>query len=354
MGTEVGRRDRIALRVLALVALSTLPSCGDDATGPGEVTGDEIGVVVNSLDVSLTIFSTESPDGPVTVGLAPAGSPVGLAIRGSIAAVPLGFVPAVAIVDLDAGIVLRTVALPEGSGATGAGFVNDSIVLVANPSLNTVSAVNVRSGLLGVAIEVGGFPQAITVVDGRAFVLNAELGPDFLPRGPGSLSVIDGETLRVVATISLSGENPSGAVLGPTGRLHVVNAGRFGEGDGSLSVVDVVALRETAHHEGFGEFPASPAFGPDGSLYVSSFAFGLAIWSPGSTAFVRSPVDAVMPEDVGSSAGVGFDRAGRLYALRPDCANPSAAIRLSSAFVTELAIPTGICPISIAFAELPR
>ena len=341
---------------LGLVLLSSclLVGCQEDAAAPDRLVEEEIGVVVNSLDVSLTVFSVDEPDAPTTIGLSPDGSPVGLALRGSLAVVPLGLVPAVAVVDLSAGILLRTIALPEGSGATGVAFLSDSLVLVANPLLNSVSLVNIMTGTVAPPIPVGGFPQHVTVIDGQGLVLNAELGPDFLPEGPGTVSIISGVSLAVVGTVQLSGENPGGAAVGPDGLLYVINAGRFGAGDGSLSVVDLGSMTEVAHHTGFGEFPASPAFGVDGSLYFSSFAFGIGAWSPASSSFIRAPEDAVAPEGFGSSAGVGFDGDGRMYALRPDCVNPSAAIRLTQDFAIEAVIPTGICPIALAFTRVER
>ena len=92
------------------------------------------GEMDEDTDVSVTIFDVEDPEQARTVGLGADGSPVTMAVRGALAAVPLGFVPALAVVDLKEAMLLRTVALTSGSGATGVAFLNDSIVLVANPS----------------------------------------------------------------------------------------------------------------------------------------------------------------------------------------------------------------------------
>ena len=141
-----GRAGRQVSFGLVLLSSCLLLGCHEDAAAPDRLVEEEIGVVVNSLDVSLTVFSVDEPAAPNTIGLSPAGSPVGLALRGSLAVVPLGFVPAVAVVDLSSGILLQTIALPEGSGATGAAFLTDSLVLVANPNLNSVSPVNIVTG----------------------------------------------------------------------------------------------------------------------------------------------------------------------------------------------------------------
>ena len=165
-----GRRSSVPL-----LAALFLVACFGDGTESLVPETAEVGVVLSSTDLSLTIFEVENPGQTRTVGLGPDGSPVTLAVRGDLAAVPLGVVPAIAVVDLKEGLLVRTVGLPQGSGATGAAFLNDSIVLAANPSLNSVTPINVRAGTRGSDIAVGRFPQAVVVEGGRAFVLNAEL-----------------------------------------------------------------------------------------------------------------------------------------------------------------------------------
>lgn len=345
-------RPSAPLLALALLALVTA-GCGD-STGPEPRDARILGVVLNSVDVSLTVFDADDPAGsePATVGLAPDGSPVSLAVRDGLAAVPLGSVPAVAVVDVAAGVVVRTVPLPDGSGATGVAFVNDSVAVVANPALNTVSPVNVRSGEVGDQIAVGLYPQGVVATDAGPVVVNGELGPDFQPVGPGTLTFLDAGTLAPRGSVELSGSNPGSAAAGPDGRIHVVISGAFGAGDGSLSVVDPVGLEEAAHHTGFGEFPFSAAFGPAGRLYVASFGYGLAVWDPEAESFVRSPDDAVTPEDVPSVAAVAVDPDGRLYTLRPDCQGPSAALRLAADFSVEEVVPVGTCPIALVFTTV--
>jgi len=317
----------------------------------------EVGVVLSSTDLSLTIFEVENPGETRTVGLGPDGSPVTMAVRGNLAAVPLGVVPAVAVVDLKEGILLRTVGLPLGSGATGAAFLNDAIVLVANPSLNSVTPIDISAGTRGSDIAVGRFPQAVVVEGGRAFVLNAEL-EFFAPDGPSTVSVIDIASLQVTSTVTLSVENAAAGGVGADGRLYVVASGSFGSANGSLSVVDLGGLTEVANHPGFGEFPGSLALGPSVSgfvgtwAFVGAFSYGVVVWDTSLDDFVRGPADALAPGGVPSTSGVGFDAAGRLYTLTPDCQNPSTANRHDSVFEVDLTIPVGICPFAIAFTSL--
>ena len=328
-----------------------LAACFGDGTEVLLPETAKVGVVLSSTDLSLTIFEVDNPTRTRIVGLAPDGSPVTLAVRGELAVVPLGFVPAVAVVDLKEAVVLRTVALPQGSGATGAAFVNDSIVLVANPSLNSVTPINILAGTSGEDIPVGRFPQAVVVEGGRGFVLNAEL-ESFAPDGPATVSVIDIESLTVTSTIELSGENAAAAGVGPDGRLYIVNSGSFGAANGSLSVVNLTSLSEVGHHSGLGEFPGSLALGPTTRAYVGSFSYGVAVWDTGLDAFIRGPEEALAPGGVASASGVGFDASGRLYTLTPDCQNPSTANRHDGTYEVDLTIPVGICPFAIAFTSV--
>lgn len=348
MTTRLGRS---ALRAfLSAALLVSLPACDDDPVGP-EISPREVGVVVTSTDIALTVFDVDDPTISETVGLGADGSPVSLAVRGRFAAVPMGIVPAVAIVDLRDAALLRTVGLPDGSGATGAAFVNDSIVLVANPGLNSVTPVNVFTGTAGAEVEVGRYPQAVVVEEGRAYVLNAEL-ENFAAAGPSTITVLDASSLAVLDTIELSGENAAQAAFGPDGRLYVIHSGSWGASNGALSVVDPVTATEVDFVEGFGNFPGSIAVGGDGLVYVGAFGIGMLVWDTSAGSFTRGLNDAVIPGGVASTSGVSMDSEGRIYALTPDCQSPSVAHRLDASHDSELAIPVGICPIAVAFTEV--
>jgi len=334
----------------ALFTLLSVSACSGDGTGPS-LDGREVGVVLGSVDLSLTIFDVDDPSAYETVGLGADGSPVTLAVRGRIGVVPMGIAPAVAVVDVRDGVVLRTIGLPAGSGATGVDFLNDSIALVANPGLGTVSPINVRSGTAGQQIEVGRYPHSVTVIGGRVYVLNAEL-ENFTPMGPSTITVLDAATLAVVDTIELSGENGAAAVLGPDGRLYVLHSGSWGAGNGALSVVNLSTRQEVGYHVGFGDFPGAIAVDEDGLVYVAGWGMGILVWNSGAGTFVRGVDNPVAPMGVASTSGIGLDREGRLYALVPDCQNPSEVHRLGPAYASEVAVPVGICPIAITFAEV--
>lgn len=346
------RRARFTLG--ALVLSLSLVACDDDSFAPGGANRDEFAIIVNSIEVSLSVVDVDDASNARTIGLSEAGSPVTLATRNDLVVVPLGFFPAAAVVDLRTDSVI-SVPLPENSGATGVAFFDDSIAYIANSNLNTVTRINALTGTTGAEIPVGTFPNALVASGERLFVLNAELDENFLPAREGTISVIAPSTGDVVSTIELSGLNPSDGELGPDGMLYVLNSGEFGGANGSLSIVDVSAATELEHHEGFGEFPGDLAFGTDGNLYVGAFSFGVAIWDAAADSFIRAPDDPLILAGNMTSSGVGFDSEGRLYSLiAGDCIAPSVAIRTDTELEFDQEITVGVCPFGIGFANVAR
>ncbi|HSG81596.1 MAG TPA: hypothetical protein VLC48_05065 [Gemmatimonadota bacterium] len=330
----------------AVLVLSAT-ACDNDTSGPAAPAGTENAIVVNSTELSITVFPVDSPSSARTIGLAPTGSPVSIAARQNLVVVPMGFLATAVVVDLRTDDV-STVPLPDNSGATGVAFLDDSIVYVANPNLNTVSRINVSSGTHENEIEVGTFPQVVLAHDDHIWVMNAELDMSYRPARPGAISVIDPANDSVVTDILLTGFNPSAAQV-YNGLIYVVNSGTFGQGDGSLSVVNPSTLQEIEHHSGFGEFPGDMAIGPDALAYVSSFDYGLAVWDLVGDTFISPPSDPLIVEGETISSGVGLDEASRLYTLIPgDCIAPSILYRLDT---DTTAIDTGACPIAIAFTR---
>jgi hypothetical protein len=349
MMTDLVRSGRTAASLLLMAVL--FAACRGDSTGPGA--RGEVAVVLNSVENSLTVVSVEGGGEPRTIGLGGANAtPTTLAVRGNLAAVPLGLYPFVAVVDLSAGAVLRTVALSEGSGATGVAFLNDSIAVVANPELNTVTPVNVLRGTTGAQIAVGTYPQRVVASGGRVYVVNANLEM-FSPAGPGSVTVVD-ENLAVAGTIALSGFNPGAAVF-VGGRLYVVHSGNWGVEDGSLSAVDVSAATEIDHHTGFGDGPVDASASPVGRLYVAAWGEGIFVWDPLTKLFTRDPADPLRPDGAQSVSATGFDDAGRLYAIDPgNCTAPGRLLRLGDGGTVTRTVQVGVCPVAVIFAEVPR
>lgn len=125
---------------LALASAAAL-GCADTNAPPPEPL--ELLLVANRQANTLVIVPVDGAEPPASVPLGSPGFPTGVAARQGIAVVPLGDGDAVAVIDLLNRRVLQRIQLAEGSGATGAIMVSDSIAYVANPHLNTITRINV-------------------------------------------------------------------------------------------------------------------------------------------------------------------------------------------------------------------
>jgi hypothetical protein len=342
-------------RLATLAALALLPlaaACDGDPNEP-EI-AERLVLTVNSVENSLSLAPVDGGgDAQVrAIGLGAQGTPVGVAARGAYAVVPLGTYPFAAVVDLRAGAVASTVALPQNSGATGQAFVNDTLAVVANPGRNTVTPIRVERGLAGPEVAVGTYPQAIVTDEARVYVLNANL-VNFSPAGPGSVTVLDNQ-MRFVKTVQLTGINPAaGAIVG--NRLYVLNSGTFGGANGSLSVVNLQTLTEEALRTGFGDYPSSIAASPEGELYIGIYGTGVVVWSPATNAFRIGLDDALNPGGSPTVSGIGFDYAGRWHSADSrTCQNPGFLHRSSENDVYQRGLVVGVCPFGLAFADVPE
>lgn len=316
MSDRRSSRPFFVLLVLSLV----LPAAGCDDEGPTgtnqpprflEGTGDDprIGLVVTSLGRSLELFQLGDPSRrrQVALGASSSVTPVSLAVRGSRVAVPLGNAASVALIDAEGGAVERFFLFPEGN-ATGAAFVDDETLLVANLVDDYVGRVRVGQAADEItdSVRVAPAPTAVIPDGDRAWVLSSNLGDDFLPLGDGVVSLVDPETLEILATVSTGGRNPSAAALGPDGLLYVLNTGDF-VAPSSLAVIDPGTAELVEVVEGMGVGAGGLAVGPDGRAYVSGSFFGTLVWDTETGSFVRGPEDPVCaPLEDGSCRGA-FD-----------------------------------------------
>ena len=307
----------ISLRhVLVLAVTASLPSCA--ATSPSAPPSDEVLLVVNSTEQSLSVVPVENPGAGIKIPLGPAtanATPVGVSAANGIAIVPLGVVSAVAVVDLKLGTVPRIIPLEANSGATGSAVVDDSIAYVANPNLNTVTRVNYLTGDTA-SVAVGVYPQGVVFTRGKVFVLNGNL-VNFAVAGESWITVIDPTTnAKASGTDSIGLQPPGNAgfadVAAFDGLMYVMSTGGFNPGDlGRLSVVDPVTRVELANFGGFGNAPQAVAAGGD-RLYISSFSEGLMVFDIAKNKVIHGAGDGV---PIMLNAGVAVDSKGRIYAL---------------------------------------
>jgi hypothetical protein len=345
----------IRIRSLVATAAAALAlGCADTNAPLPEP--EEVLLVVNSTANTLSIVPVENPGKAVAVPLGgTTPTPVGVSARKEIAIVPLGLDNAVAVVDLRAAAVLRTVPLPDNSGATGSTVVDDSIAYVGNPNLNTVSRVNYLTGATS-QVPAGVFPQGLVFTRGKVFVLNGNL-VDFNPVGSSWLTVVDPTTNSRASggdSIPLTGPGNAGfADVGSDGLLYVMNTGSYSSGEGRLSVVDPLARAELASHAGFGTGPGNVASDGGSRLFVSSFAEGVMEFDLDSSKVVRGAGHGL---DVPGNSAVAADSKGRLYAIEsgPCSGGEPGVAHVFDESLTEIRrITLGECASGAAVVQVP-
>jgi len=303
------------------LVLALLLGCADTNAPPPDPV--ELFVVANSQGNSVTIMPVDQSEAPVTVQLgAPRGRPMSVAVRERFAMVPLGDVDEVAVVDLLLRELVHRIPLPEGSGATGAIMVNDTIGYVANPLRNTISQVNVLSRA-AVEIPVGVHPQGFALARGRLFVLNGNLDAGGEPIGASWITVLNPVTSRPapgIDSIPLTGPgNAAFATVAGDGLIYVVNRGRSTLAEGRLSVVDPLERREVASFAGLGLLPGEIASDGRSRVFVSSLAEGLLEFNTDSNAVVKGEGDGI---PIPTNVGVAVDSDGRVYAIEAGACAP--------------------------------
>ena len=276
---------------------------------------DEVLLVVNSTEASLSIIPVESPGTSVTVPLGgTTPTPVSVAALDGIAIVPMGLDNTVAVVDLRSAQVVNTIHLPAGSGATGAAIINDTIAYVANPNLNTVTRIHLLTGDTA-SVRVGVYPQGMVFTRGRLFVMNGNL-VNFSPAGPSWITVIDPVTnakATGIDSIPLPGPGNAGfADVASDGLIYVMSTGAFSGPEGRLHIVDPVGRAEVANFGGFGIAPGAIAADNGERLFVSSFGEGLMEFNTRTRAVVLGAGNGV---SVPGNAAVEVDDSGRIYAI---------------------------------------
>lgn len=349
------RHSSAALAFTALAVAALAQGCAD--TNAPLPDPQEVLLAVNSTANTLSIVPVESPSSAVVVPLGgTTPTPTGVSAREGVAIVPLGLDNAVAVVDLRAAAVMRTIPLPEHSGATGSAIVDDSIAYVGNPNLNSVSRVNYLTGTRS-EVPVGIYPSGLIFTRGKVFVINANLDSTFSPAGPSWLTIIDpalnGEAIGV-DSIALTGEgNATYAAVGSDGLLYVMSTGDYFSGEGRLSVVDPLARVEVASFAGFGTGPGNVAADADARIFVSSYSEGVMEFNLDSNKVVRGAGQGV---PIPSNATVAVDSKGRVYGIE---SGPCSGGRVGVAHVLDAdleetgTIMLGECPVGSAVVQIP-
>ena len=305
------------LRRLPLLAAALLAAaCDRDPSGgerPFILDGDDqVGLVVNSLGNSLTVFRLGNPADTrqIPFGASASVTPTGLSVQGRRAAVPLGNAGSIALVELEELRISRFFVFTSGN-ATGSAFADDTTLLAANFQEGYVGRVTLgqASDTIKHTVQVAPAPTAIKIAGGRAAVIssNLDLAQRFYPpRGNGVVTFLDPRTLQVQGVVETGATNPTDAAVGPDGLLYVVNTRDY-VADGSVTIINPQTMTVVATVGGFGAGPGSIHIDAAGLAYVSSFGAGTVVWNTRDRTFVRGPNNPVCARLPGGACRGAFD-----------------------------------------------
>lgn len=290
-----------SLRSISVVAAAAALACSD-STAPaapgflgGTASNHEIGVVVNSLGKTLTLFQVGSPatQEQIALGTSSTVTPVGFSVRRRLAAVPLGNAASVALINLETATIQRFYTF-SGGNSTGSAFADDSTIIAANGDLNLVGRFTVGQTADAIANTVAVAPQpaAVTMAGNRAMIVSANLDANFAPIGNGIVTAVDPKTLQILGTAQTGGTNSSDAAVGPDGLLYVVNTGDF-VAEGSLTIIDPATMQVVGTVPNMGVGAGAISIDANGLAYVSAFFVGTVVWNTKTRSFVRGSTNPV-------------------------------------------------------------
>ena len=356
-------RRRIVIAAILLAAVA----CGTDSSGPGSGTtgflggtsnNHQIGLVLNSLGKSLTLFQLGSSptQKQVALGTSSTVTPTGFSEGSRYAAVPLGNAASVALVDLQNMTVPRYFTFASGN-ATGSAFVDDTTIIAANPTLNMVGRMTVgqTSDVITPTVTVAPQPTDVEFGGGRALVTSSNLDANFAPLGNGIVTALDPRTLQVLGTAQTGGTNPTAAAVGPDGLLYVVNTGDYVT-QGSVTIVNPVTMTVVATVGNMGVGPGAISIDANGVAYISNLFSGTLVWDTRSRTFVRGGDNPVCAKLADGSCRGAFaattDAAGDIYQVFFGSTSqglpPYVFVFKTSTYALSDSISTGSGPTAIA------
>ncbi len=341
--------------------LATGFALGCAATTPSSPLPRDVLVVLNAQAGSLSLIPIPGggPPDVVTLG-AIGGTPHALAAKGSEVLVTTGMSGTIARLNLETGVSAVVYRLPDGAGAGGAVFVDDTIAYVTNPLNDRVTRFNFRTGDT-VSVAVGHSPVAAAITRGRLFVVNANLDPacpfaDPCILGPSWITVLDPISTVLIDSIPLVGPGNAVAIeVGGDGQLYVLSAGlNNGEASmGRISIIDPISRAEVGSFAGFGVLPNNLASDRRERLFVTSEAEGLMEFNTRTRRIVRGAGSGIPLQDATAAA---VDGSGFIYAVEAgSCSGLSSGrVRVFRPDLTEVRVVlTGPCSVAATQVKLP-
>jgi hypothetical protein len=338
-------------------------ACSGTATSPisgflsGTSSNRQIAIVLSSTGAALTLFQLGSPttQEQIPLGSSSTITPVGFSVNGTFAAVPLGNAASVALVALQSKTIQRYFTFASGN-TTGQAFVDDTTILVANPTLGTVGRMTVgqASDTIADTVSVAPQPTDIEIAGGIALVTSANLDSNFDPIGNGIVSALNPKTMQVTGTAQMGGTNSTAAAVGPDGLLYVLNTGDY-VSQGSLTIVNPATMQVVSTVGNMGVGPGAISIDGGGLAYISGFTTGTLVWNTKSRTFLRGANNPVCAKVANGTCRGAFaavtDAAGDVYQAFFGSASqglaPYVFVYKASSYTLTDSIPAGTGPAAI-------
>lgn len=342
-----------------LLLTAAIAACSDNSSPAptrgfleGTTTNPDIGIFVNGSANTLLLLQLGAPDQrqELPLGASPSITPVGFAVRGKQALVPLGNAASIALVDLESNSVVRVFTFRAGN-ATGVAWVNDTIAVAANQIDDYVGRIYINQAGAAITdtVPVTPFPTDVQVHDGKVYVVSSNLDENYAEIDDGAVTVIDPATMTVLDSLTTGGRNPQFGAFGPDGKFYVVNSGEFFANNGSLAVFSAAVDTIPTVVTGFGDFPGPIKIDAQGRAVISSFNFGSIVYNTATSTFIRAPdapLCAPTPSDgCRTASDAAFASDGRIYQTYFGSAAQSSPAEIfiydatSYALVDSIAIP---------------
>ncbi|HUU44703.1 MAG TPA: YncE family protein [Acidobacteriota bacterium] len=247
--------------VLFVLALAT--------TRPGLAVAEDIDrlYVVDGLGETLTLI--DRADSSVTINVMTLGLvPNRIRYDGEHLLVVNSISDDLWVIDPETYDVTNTIEFDEGDNPWDVIVISDNLWAVSLLVAGEVAFVDPVGESVLTRVAVGKGPEGMLMVDGDLWVANTGFDFNTFLYDPGTISVIDLETMSVTATIPV-GTNPQALVHAPDTTVHVVCTGNYYDQFGIVYVIDP-STRSVVDSIPFGGSPGDIAIDCRGNGYLAA------------------------------------------------------------------------------------
>ncbi len=188
---------------------------------------------------------------------------------------------------------------------------DDQLLYVACLQSNSVLQVNRTSKTVNKTIKAGVATTGITRAEGKIYATNtnAVFNGTMVVYGPGSVTVIDGDSGDSLTTIPVA-MNPQSIGKAPDGTLHVICTGNYIDSFGKVLIIDPVNDLVLDSVNTGGTPGGLDVSSPDGIGYLSSWGLGLLSYSTENYSIINGTDDYLLGK---GGSGLVSDEDGNVF-----------------------------------------